>query len=577
MGLRVCLVTPFAWSQPHDVNEHVAGVAKELRTLGHSVTILASSNRARELAAGRRALLDGLDAEVVALGPAVPISRRSRIGVPVGARANLSLALALGRFDVVHGFEPGLPSLSYLALRDAEALAVATFLSSERLSYPPGRAQRERLLGRLDALVATSDETAEAAAARFPGHYEVISEGVDPQLFRPARKRNLIVLEWRPNERTLVRGVLRELVDVPDWELVLLRTKPLTGRPTIPRALRDRVHVRTARDGTARAPLFAEAGIFVPAVDGLQRVRLEAAASGCAIASPPGAREQPELYAAETARLAENGDYRERKAQRACAEAEGQTFAAVARELDELYGSLAKRRHAPAGTDDPLRDRPWILADLHMHTSWSHDCAVDPADLIMYAEANGLGAIAVTDHNAFGGARETVELAREHDLIVIPGEEIKTDGQGEVIGLFLQEEIPRGMPFADTVAAIRAQGGLIYLPHPFDRLHSIPDPATLQRHLHDIDVFEVYNARLLFEAYNEEALRFAGKYNLTPGAGSDAHVLQGVGTGALRMRAFDGPEEFLLSLRSAQVLRRPRSLVYLQSLKWMAQAKERVR
>ena len=154
---------------------------------------------------------------------------------------------------------------------------------------------------------------------------------------------------------------------------------------------------------------------------------------------------------------------------------------------------------------------------------------------------------------------------------------MKTDGQGEVIGLFLREEIPRGLSFADTVAAIKEQGGLVYLPHPFDRMHSIPDPATLQRYLADIDVFEVYNARLLFEAYNDEALRFARKYNLTMGAGSDAHVLQGVGTGAVRMRAFEGPEEFLLSLRSAQVLRRPRSLVYLQSLKWMAQAKERVR
>src|ERR1041384_7351779 len=143
MGLRICLVTPFAWSQPHDVNEHVAGAADELRKLVHSVTILASSNRARELAAGRRALFDGLDAQVVALGPAVPISRRSRIGVPVGARANLSLALALGHFDVVHGFEPGLPSLSYLALRDAQALTVATFVSPERIAYPPGRAQRE--------------------------------------------------------------------------------------------------------------------------------------------------------------------------------------------------------------------------------------------------------------------------------------------------------------------------------------------------------------------------------------------------------------------------------------------------
>src|SRR5215213_9267779 len=153
--MRISLVTPFAWSQPHDVNEHVKGVAGALRELGHFVTILASSNRAKDLAAGRRALLDGLDADVVAVGPAMPISRRSRIGVPVGARANLALALSLGRFDVVHAFEPGLPSLSYLALRDAPALTVATFLSPERLSYPPARAQRDRLLGRLDALVAT--------------------------------------------------------------------------------------------------------------------------------------------------------------------------------------------------------------------------------------------------------------------------------------------------------------------------------------------------------------------------------------------------------------------------------------
>src|SRR5947209_6141433 len=203
MGLRICLVTPFAWSQPHDVNEHVAGIAVELRKLGHTVTVLASSNRARDLAAGRRALLDGLEAEVVVVGPAVPISRRSRIGVPMGARANPSLALALGRFDVVHGFEPGLPSLSYLALRDAEALTVASFLSPERISYPPGRAQRDRLLGRLDALVATSEETAAAAAARFPGRYAVISEGVDLEQFRPARKRKLIVAEWRPTERAL--------------------------------------------------------------------------------------------------------------------------------------------------------------------------------------------------------------------------------------------------------------------------------------------------------------------------------------------------------------------------------------
>ena len=176
-----------------------------------------------------------------------------------------------------------------------------------------------------------------------------------------------------------------------------------------------------------------------------------------------------------------------------------------------------------------------------------------------------------------GGALEARELARGRDLAVIPGEEIKTDGQGEVIGLFLSEEIRPGLSFADTLAAIKEQGGLAYLPHPFDRLHAIPDPATLHRHLPEIDVLEVYNARLLFEGYNDEALRFARKYGLPVGAGSDAHVLQGVGTGALRMRAFDGPEEFLISLHSAEILRRPKSLAYLQSLKWVAQVKEKVR
>jgi predicted metal-dependent phosphoesterase TrpH len=576
MGLRVCLVTPFAWSRPHDVNEHVAGVAAGLRALGHSVTVLAPSTRAADLIAGRRALLDGGGEEVIALGPAMPVSRRSRIGVPVGVRANLSLALARGSYDVVHGFEPGLPSLSYLALRDSHALAVATFLSPERLGYPPGRAQRERLLARIDALLATSETTAEAASARLPGDYHVLSAGVDTELFRPAAKHRLIVFEWRPGERALHRAVTRALRQLPDWELVLLRTKPLAGRPTISRSLRGRAHVRTLRDGVVRSTLLNETAIFVPAFAGLDRLRLEAAAAGAATVAPLGLREQPELAAAEIMRLAEDEGYRERVAARGRESAESQSFDAVARELEQVYLGLTRRRRTER-VAEPLANRDWIVADLHLHTNWSHDCQIPVEDLLDHAEAQGLGAIAVTDHNVFGGAQAAVQLARGRDLVVIPGEEVKTADQGEVIGLFLSDEIPRGLSFGETVAAIRAQGGIVYLPHPFDRLHAIPEPATLHRHLAEVDVLEVYNARLLFEAYNDEALRFARKYDLTMGAGSDAHVLQGVGTGAVRMRAFGGPDDFLVSLRSAQVLRRPRSLLYLQSLKWAAQAKERVR
>jgi predicted metal-dependent phosphoesterase TrpH/glycosyltransferase involved in cell wall biosynthesis len=561
MGLRVCLVTPFSWSLPHDVNDHVGGVARELRKLGHTVTVLAPSSRARDLREGRRALQRGELGEVVALGPALPVSRRSTMAAPVGVRANLALALAQGAFDVVHGFEPAVPSLSYLALRDAEAFSVATFFSPDRLFYPPGRAQRARLLGRVDALLATSPVVAAAAHERFPGDYTVVPPGIDTTLFKPGRKRRRIVVELARGERESARKVIRALDYLPGWEVVVVRPAR-GGRPYVPLRLRPRVHVRTRPGEQQRAELLGAAAIFVPAANGRVRLALEAAAAGAATAGD----------GAQVVELASRGA-------EAAAQPAGRvdSFAAVAAQLDAIYRRLVGRRRAIRVDGDPLSDRDWIVCDLHTHTSWSHDCSVPAPALLDTAEAIGLGAIAVTDHNVFGGAREAAELARGRRLTVIPGEEMKTKGQGEVIGLFLHEEIPRGLSFEDTLAAIRAQGGLVFLPHPFDRRHAIPDPATLHRHLAEIDLIEVYNARLLMDSYNDEASRFARKYNLLQGAGSDAHVLPGLGTGAVRMRQFRTPEEFLISLRSAEILRRPKSLAYLQSLKWVAQVKEKVR
>ena len=573
MGLRICFVTPFAWSQPHEVNAHVAGAAAALRERGHDVTVLAPSTRARDLLAGRRALQRGVDAEVIAVGPSIPISRRTHMGVPVAVRANLRLALARGRFDVVHGFEPGLPSLSYLALTSTDALTAATFFSTERLGYPTRRSRRDRLRIRVDALLATSEETAIAAAERFDGDYKLVPLGVDTTVFRPGSKRRLIAVELESAGRPVTRALIRLLRELPDWELYLLHTKPLGVRPTIPRSLRPRVHVRSARREDHRAAFLAEAAIFVPAPLGEQRLELEARASGAVIAGSV----TPDDVVHEVRRLAESAPHLAQLATQERAAAERHSFDRVATELDALYSRLTRKRRARVATAvDVLPDREWIVVDLHMHTDWSHDCSIPAGDLIDHAEQIGLGGIAVTDHNVFGGALEAVELSRGRDLVVIAGEEVKTDGQGEVIGLFLSEEIPRGMSFADTIQAIREQGGLVYLPHPFDRMHAIPDPATLHRHVAEIDVFEVFNARLLRDSFNDEALRFAQKYRLLQGAGSDAHVLQGVGTGAVRMRRFEGAEEFLLSLRTAEILRRPKSLAYLQSLKWVAQVKEKV-
>ncbi len=571
-------MTPHAWSVPHDTNEHVAGVADALRARGHTVVVLAPSSRSAELLAGRRALQTGDLEGVVAVSRAVPVSPRAAVGVPVGVRANVATALRRGDFDVIHGFDPAVPGLAYVALLEAETPSVATFVDPERLGFPPRRNQRDRLLGRVDRLLATSVEIAERAAARFPGAYTVVPAGVDLDRFAPAAtKEKVIVVETAAGGRPVVRAALRALRDLDGCEAILLRTAPLAARPSIPLGLRERVHLRTAAWSGARADLLHGAAIVVPSPEGLGRLRDEAAAAGCALVEPHGVVEQPELATAGVLRFAEDAEARARDAEKRRAAVAGSSFEALVGQLEHVYEEAQGRRRAPRHHEtEPLADRDWIVVDLHMHTRWSHDCSIEPEALVDHAESEGLGAIAVTDHNLFGGALETVALAQGRDLMVIPGEEVKTDRDGEVIGLFLREEIPRGMPFADTVAAIREQEGVVYVPHPFDRMHSIPAPATLHRHLPEIDVLEVYNARLLFDAYNDEALRFARKYGLLQGAGSDAHVLQGVGTGALRMRRFDGPEEFLLSLRTATVLRRPKSLAYLQSLKWVAQARERL-
>jgi predicted metal-dependent phosphoesterase TrpH len=581
MALRICFVTPFSWSQPHDVNEHVRGAADALRRRGHTVTVVAPSSRAADLLEGRRALQRGVVGDVVAIGAAVPTSLTERVAVPVGVRANLAATLALGAFDIVHGFEPGLPSLSSAALLEAETTTAATFFSTERIAVPPRKHQRAKLLARVDALLGTSGGAIERASERFPGDYETIPLGVDCSIFTPSAKRKVIVAELAPGQSAVAKAVLRLLPTLPGWEVVLARTAPLTRRPTIPAAIRDRARTRSLAKPDARRSTLAEAAVFVPAPGGSARLLLEAKSCGCAIADPAGLADQPELATASVARLAENDALRARAGAKARSEAVAADFDRLAERLERVYVKVTRRRRPPvnrASPDgDPLGDRDWIIVDLHMHTHWSHDCSIEPQALIEHAEAEGLGAIAVTDHNAFGGALETVERASDHELIVIPGEEVKSDNQGEVIGLFLQAEIPRGMTFAETLAAIREQEGIVYIPHPFDRMHAIPSAATLLRHVAEIDVLEVYNARLLFDAYNDEALRFQRKYGLLAGAGSDAHVLQGVGTGALRMHRFNGPEEFLLSLRSAEVLRRPKSLAYLQSLKWAAQVKEKVR
>jgi hypothetical protein len=244
----------------------------------------------------------------------------------------------------------------------------------------------------------------------------------------------------------------------------------------------------------------------------------------------------------------------------------------AAGELESLYAELAQRRHehrADPALARALAARPLIDVDLHMHTDHSPDCATPVEVLLATAREQGLGAIAVTDHNEISGALQARAQAEGSGLKVIVGEEVKTASQGEVIGLFLERKIPRGMSLRETIAEIRAQGGVVYVPHPFDRMHAVPDYEHLLPVIDEVDAIEVFNPRVAISAFNDEAERFAAKYRIRAAAGSDSHVAQGLGSVRVRMRDFDGPHEFLQSLDDAQIHTRPSSLLYVQALKFL--------
>jgi len=252
---------------------------------------------------------------------------------------------------------------------------------------------------------------------------------------------------------------------------------------------------------------------------------------------------------------------------------DGRDWAAVASEFESLYRQLLARRHDDGGDPEVrarIAERPLIEVDLHMHTDHSKDCATPVDVLLRTARDRGLGAIAITDHNEVSGALEARRIAEETgEIKVIVAEEVKTAEQGEVIGLFLEEKIPKGMTMAETIAAIREQGGLVYVPHPFDRFHSVPDYEHLIDIVEEIDILEVFNPRVAVTSFNEEAERFARKYRIVPGAGSDSHVAQGLGSVRQRIRDFEGPAEFLEAMRDADITRKHKNLVYVQTLKFL--------
>jgi predicted metal-dependent phosphoesterase TrpH len=201
-----------------------------------------------------------------------------------------------------------------------------------------------------------------------------------------------------------------------------------------------------------------------------------------------------------------------------------------------------------------MAEAPFIRADLHNHSYYSPDSIASPEELLRKARRRGVDVLAVTDHNTLRGGLVARELAAQRypELRVIVGEEVRTR-EGEVLGLFLSEEIPRGLAAEETVARIKAQGGLAGAPHPYDLFRSGLDHEVLERLAPELDFIEGFNARMVFAGHNERAVEFAKAHNLPLTAASDAHSPREVGRAYVEMPDFATPAEFLASLRQGRL------------------------
>ena len=204
-----------------------------------------------------------------------------------------------------------------------------------------------------------------------------------------------------------------------------------------------------------------------------------------------------------------------------------------------------------------------LKADFHIHTEYSMDCNTSPEEVINRCLETGINCIAIADHDTIEGALKMQNLA---PFPVIVAGEILTL-QGEIMGMFLKESVPFGLPIEQAISRIRTQGALVCLPHPFDTFRGLRlDSKRLQELVGQIDIIEVFNARSPLLWYSTKAQAFAKKYDIPVTAGSDAHTPNEIGNTYVEMPEFNGRDDFLQALRKGTISKhRSNPLVHFSS------------
>jgi predicted metal-dependent phosphoesterase TrpH len=196
-----------------------------------------------------------------------------------------------------------------------------------------------------------------------------------------------------------------------------------------------------------------------------------------------------------------------------------------------------------------------IKVELHVHTNSSKDSLLGKFTLLAMCKLRGISCLAITDHDKLENAILYSPFFLKHGINIIPGEEIMTQ-KGEIIGLFLKQCIPPGLTPEETVKEIRAQGGLVYIPHPYDktRFRSVLDPESIDCIKSSIHIMECHNGRNSDCYCTKVQNAMCEKWGFLKAVGSDAHTFLEMGRNYLLMSSFSSPEEFLECLKEAKCI-----------------------
>lgn len=193
--------------------------------------------------------------------------------------------------------------------------------------------------------------------------------------------------------------------------------------------------------------------------------------------------------------------------------------------------------------------------DLHIHTNYSPCSNLSLSHLISKCKKKRIDCVAITDHDTIDGALQLKKILPQNTklLKVIIGEEITTQ-DGHIIGLFLKEKIPSHMSSKKTILEIKKQGGLVFIPHPFDIFRtSRIGLKKLKKIYHQVDIIEIFNGRTIFPYNDKKAKKFSSEYKITPGIGTDAHCKWEIGKAYIEMENFSSSFDFLKKLKKGKI------------------------